>query len=405
MAMVELYRTTRRAALSGAGQKFLDMRNLVADGGDDNQDRIPFCEQREAVGHAVRANYLYAGAADLYSGNGRRRSCGVARSDLEERRRKEDVHHGRLRCALRRRVARWLGRSVAHHARAPGLRPQLPASEHHGPQRNLRGDRQRAVELADVSGDGRGAVRRCVGTRALQRGAAGVSLDGTNYFYVNPLRQVEPLPTKLRWSRKRVPFVTSYCCPPNVLRTIAEVKGYAYSKSDDAIWVNLYGGNQVVDDARRTATEAHAADAIIRGTAGCESRSTNVQPTEFALKLRIPGWAESGHDSSEWFDRRSDAGQAGHVCRDSPPWKRATVVELQLPMPARLIEANPLVEETRNQVAIKRGPIVYCLESPDLPKDVACPGCRNPRDCETFKHGSIANLLDGVTVIEANVRR
>src|SRR5262249_17273207 len=56
---------------------------------------------------------------------------------------------------------------------------------------------------------------------------SGISLEGTNYFYVNPLRQVEPLPTKLRWSRTRVPFVTSYCCPPNVLRTIAEVSGYA----------------------------------------------------------------------------------------------------------------------------------------------------------------------------------
>ena len=55
---------------------------------------------------------------------------------------------------------------------------------------------------------------------------AGVSLDGTKYFYVNPLRQTDPLPTKLRWSRERVPFVTSYCCPPNVLRTIAEVGGY-----------------------------------------------------------------------------------------------------------------------------------------------------------------------------------
>jgi DUF1680 family protein len=65
MAMVEHYRTTREPRYLELAQKFLDMRNLVQDGGDDNQDRIPFLKQREAIGHAVRANYLYAGAADL----------------------------------------------------------------------------------------------------------------------------------------------------------------------------------------------------------------------------------------------------------------------------------------------------------------------------------------------------
>ena len=74
---------------------------------------------------------------------------------------------------------------------------------------------------------------------------SGISLEGTNYFYVNPLRDVQPLPVKLRWSRTRVPFVTSYCCPPNVLRTIAEVGGYAYSRTDDAIWINLSGANRL----------------------------------------------------------------------------------------------------------------------------------------------------------------
>jgi DUF1680 family protein len=70
---------------------------------------------------------------------------------------------------------------------------------------------------------------------------SGISAEGTDYFYVNPLRHVEPLPTKLRWSRQRVPFVTSYCCPPNVLRTLAEVNGLAYSKTANSVWVNLYG--------------------------------------------------------------------------------------------------------------------------------------------------------------------
>jgi DUF1680 family protein len=72
---------------------------------------------------------------------------------------------------------------------------------------------------------------------------SGVSLDGTNFFYTNPLRVTDPLPTELRWPRQRVPFLGSFCCPPNLVRTIAESPGYAYAKSADAIWVNLYGGS------------------------------------------------------------------------------------------------------------------------------------------------------------------
>ena len=72
---------------------------------------------------------------------------------------------------------------------------------------------------------------------------SGVSLSGTDFIYTNPLRQSKVAPVKLRWSGGRVPFVTSFCCPPNVARTIAEVNGYAYGKSDNAIWVNLYGSS------------------------------------------------------------------------------------------------------------------------------------------------------------------
>ena len=95
---------------------------------------------------------------------------------------------------------------------------------------------------------------------------AGVSLDGTDYFYVNPLRNTEPLPTELRWSRTRVPFVTSYCCPPNVLRTIAEVHGYAYSKTDEGDLAESLWRQYVVHDARRAAAQADANDRITRGT-------------------------------------------------------------------------------------------------------------------------------------------
>jgi DUF1680 family protein len=94
-----------------------------------------------------------------------------------------------------------------------------------------------------------------------------------------------------------VPFVTSYCCPPNVLRTLAEVNGYAFAKTDDAVFVNLYSGSTLttkLGDAplRLTQTTEYPWNGAVRITLEqCPSR-------DFAVKLRIPGWAESAAGSS-----------------------------------------------------------------------------------------------------------
>jgi DUF1680 family protein len=226
---------------------------------------------------------------------------------------------------------------------------------------------------------------------------SGVSLEGSDYFYVNPLRQVEPLPTELRWSRERVPFVTSYCCPPNVLRTIAEVGGYAYSKSEDAVWINLYGANTLSTTlsgkplklTQRTKYPWHG---------GIHITVDDAPEREFAIKLRIPGWAEWAQIRVN-DEKASIMRESGSYAELRRRWKPGDVVKLFLPVEVRLVEANPLVEEARNQVAVRRGPIVYCLESPDLPKGVRVGDVRIPVNSKlTAMHDQ--NLLDGVTVIE-----
>jgi DUF1680 family protein len=229
---------------------------------------------------------------------------------------------------------------------------------------------------------------------------SGVSLDGTDYFYVNPLRTTNPLPAELRWSRTRVPFVTSYCCPPNVVRTIAEVNGYAYSKSDDAVWVNLYGGSTLTttlagEPLRLTQETGYPWDGTVRITIDeCPSEP-------LALKLRIPGWAEGAaiRVNGDELDASLTPGTYAEVRR---VWKPGDVVELELEMPAQLIEAHPLVEEVKNQVAVKRGPIVYCLESPDLPDGVRVGDVFVPTSA-TFLPRFEDDSLGGVAVLEANV--
>jgi len=226
---------------------------------------------------------------------------------------------------------------------------------------------------------------------------SGVSLDGLDYFYVNPLRQIEPLPTALRWPRVRVPFMTSFCCPPNVLRTIAEVSGFAYSTSKDAVWVNLYGGNEL-------ATQLNGKPLKLRQVTNYPWDSAvkltfdECPAEEFALKLRIPDWAESAAIRVNGKPIGAKAAPASYA-EIRRRWRKGDQVELELPMPARLIEANPLVEETRNQVAVQRGPIVYCLESSDLPKGVRVQNVAIPAEAILTARFE-PKLLDGVTVIE-----
>ena len=197
---------------------------------------------------------------------------------------------------------------------------------------------------------------------------SGISLDGTKFFYTNPLSVNDDLPFRQRWSRDRVGYIAySDCCPPNVVRTIAEVSNYAYNISDKGLWVNLYGGNKLStklkdgSDIKLTQTTAYPWNGNINITID------TAPGKEFSVFLRIPGWC----DDATLTVNGKPAGislQPGKYAEVAHKWAAGDKIELNLSMPVKLIEANPLVEETRNQVAVKRGPIVYCLEAIDLPK-------------------------------------
>ena len=403
MGAIELYRTTGDRKYLKLAQTFLEMRNLgVSDGdkiigGDDNQDRIPFVDQREAAGHAVRANYLYAGAADLYLETGDAQLMkpleAIWQNVVE---RKLYVTGG---CGALYDGASPDGseqqEQISRTHQAYGRNYQLP---------NLTAHNETCAAIGNVLWNwrmflatGEAKYVDVIELSLYNAILAGISLDGVDFFYVNPLRNIEPLPTALRWARTRVPFVTSFCCPPNVLRTLAEVSGMAYSHAGDELWVNLYGGNRMsteLNGSRLTITQTtdYPWDGQINFTVDeCSDKP-------FALKLRIPGWCDGATLSV------NDAAVAGKLASGSyaelrRAWKAGDRVTLNLPMPPRLIEANPQVEETRNQLAVQRGPIVYCLESPDLPAGVRVHEVALPGDTELrVVHGP--KLLGGVTMIE-----
>jgi len=196
---------------------------------------------------------------------------------------------------------------------------------------------------------------------------SGISLNGKNFLYTNPLAQSDNLPFKQRWSKDRVPYISlSNCCPPNVVRTIAEVSDYLYSISDKGLWFNLYGGNKV-NTKLTNGTKISLEEITDYPWDGNIKININESASQaYSMFFRIPGWT---HDAQikvngKAVDAETTSGTYTEVNRI---WKAGDVIELTLPMEAQLIESNPLVEENRNQVAVKRGPIVYCLESADLP--------------------------------------
>lgn len=229
-------------------------------------------------------------------------------------------------------------------------------------------------------------------------GLAPMSVDGTRFCYCNPLARRDGVPllnndTPRRWFTHKC-----YCCPPSVARTLAKVHSWAYAVSDGAVWVNLYGGSTLathLPDGSAVAL-AQATDYPWAGKVTLTVRAAPAGP--MAVMLRIPGWADGAtvRANGEPLEVPAKAGAYAEVRRR---WAAGDVLTLDLPMEPVLVEANPLVETEVDQVAVMRGPVVYCLESIDLPAGVALADVRLPRRPRwTVRHEP--GLLAGVTVLE-----
>jgi uncharacterized protein len=403
MGLVDLYRATHEMRYLELAKKLFTMRGEVKNGGDDNQDRIPFDQQTNAMGHAVRANYLYAGAADLFMETGDTNfwkplepiwtnvvqqkmyitgGCGALYDGASPDGSKQQTNITRVHQAY-------------------GRNYQLPNTTAHNETCANIGNFMWNWRMFRATGEGRFID---VAELALYNSVlSGMSLDGTNFFYVNPLRTTDPLPTELRWKHQRVPFVSSFCCPPNLVRTLAELSEYAYSKSSDAIWVNFYGGNTLA---------TKLSGQTIRLTQETEypwSGRVRIVVNEcgagrLALKLRIPGWAKEASVRLNLGPaaKANPSNVSNGYLELRRAWKSGDVVDLDLAIEPRLMEANPLVEEDIGQVAVQRGPIVYCLESADMPTGVKISEVRILPDSK-LRARFDSGLLGGVVVLDGKV--
>lgn len=176
----------------------------------------------------------------------------------------------------------------------------------------------------------------------------------------------DELPYKLRWPKERTEYISCFCCPPNTLRTLCEAQDYAYSVGKKEIYVNLYGANTLTTklDGIGEITLTQETDYPWNGSIALNVTKLKSKK-DFTLKLRIPAWCSDAKITVNGEPVNTDIKSESYAAV-TRKWKKGDVVRLEMPMETKLVEANPLVEECRGQVAVQRGPIIYCLESNDL---------------------------------------
>jgi hypothetical protein len=376
MAVIELYRVTREPRYLELGKQLIEIRSLVSEkeGSDHNQDRMPFRKMKEAVGHAVRANYLYAGVADVFAEAGDKTlfetietiSDDVAGQKLYITGMTGAIYDGASPDGVDHTQHKYI--KTIHQAY--GRDYQLPNLTAYNETCATIGYGMWIWRMLTLTGD---ATYADLFEQTFYNGVLpGINLDGDHYFYVNPLKKLHDFKVPLRWSRTRTPNIrASFCCPPNVVRTIAEAHNYVYSLSDDTLWVHLYAPNNLdtawIDGSRiklRQETEYPWKGDVMFTIEEAPAR-------EVALKLRIPGWLHAGNAQLRVNGQAVEAElKPGSYAEVKRTWRAGDSVELTMKFGPTLWEANPLVEETIDQVAVKYGPLVYCVESNDLPEGV-----------------------------------
>ena len=369
MGAAEMYRETGDEKYLTLAKGLIAIRDSVKNGEDHNQDRHKFRDQYEAMGHAVRANYLYAGVADLYAETGEAqllKNLSAIWDDI--------VNHkiyimggcGALYDGVSPDGTTYDQPSIQQIHQAYGRQFQLPQEAAHNEICAQIGMLLFSWRMFQTTVDPKYLDN--IENELYNGILSGISLDGRDFFYTEALRRTKEFPYTMRWPKHRQRYITCFCCPPNTLRTLCQAQEYAYSINKDTLWVNLYGQNVLkTKDLEIEQQTNYPWDGHIRLTV---KKAKNLK----SIRMHIPGW------STDLSLKLNGEPILVEDLRQPRQWKKGDVIELDLPMPVRLVEANPLVEEAKNQVAIMRGPIVYCLEGQDIANGVRINDIAIPAD-------------------------
>ncbi|HQU72329.1 MAG TPA: glycoside hydrolase family 127 protein [Calditrichia bacterium] len=397
--LVKLYRATGDPKYLDLAKYFLDLRGDSTGHqlyGPYSQDHIPVVDQTEAVGHSVRAVYMYAGMADIAS-------------------LKQDPAYLHAIDAIWNDVVGKKfyitgGIGARRDGESFGSAYELPNMTSYNETCAAIGNVYWNHRMFLLHGDAR---YMDVLERTLYNGMiSGVSLKGDEFFYPNTLES----DGKYKFNQGalgRKSWFDCSCCPSNIIRFIPSVSDYMYAHRDGDLYVNLYiAGKATIDmpegDISLTQETGYPWDGAI---------TLRVDPkknTSLSLHLRVPGWAREEPVPSDLYHYADAPAEPVTLSLNGEPlvpemkngyavitrtWAPGDVVALNLPMPVRRVEANPMVEADQGKVALTRGPLVYCAEWVDndgRALDLVVP---DNAGFQTEK----SDLLNGVTLVKGKI--
>ncbi|MCX6222680.1 MAG: glycoside hydrolase family 127 protein [Bacteroidia bacterium] len=398
LALVKLYNTTGNKKYLDLADWYLQQRGYGHGKGgiwdemkapEYCQDKIPVKEQKEITGHAVRAMYLYTGAADV----------GAAKND--------DGYMNAMKSVWEDVVYRnmYITGGIGSSGSNEGFSVDydLPNEKAYCETCASVGMVFWNQRMNLLTGD---AKYIDVLERSLYNGALdGLSLSGDRFFYGNPLAS--------RGNYSRNEWFGTACCPSNIARLVESVGNYIYAKTDEAVWVNLFIGSTATlslqnKNVKISQTTKYPWDGDIQITV------VPGEKTKFGLYVRIPGWAQNKPVPGNTYSFSDSASTAFSLYVNGKTenyklvngyafiertWKNGDNVHLHLPMPVCRIIAIDQVKDDRNSVALQRGPLVYCFEHPDNGNhtmNIILPD--NVKFTTEFK----PELLNGVVVLKGN---
>ena len=353
----------------------IDIQRYVYPNYEYSQSHKPVREQDKVVGHAVRAMYLYTAMADLaveLNDAGLKAACETLWTDVMD---------------TKMYVTAGLGPSA--HNEGFTFDYDLPNQTAYAETCASVALIFWAQRMLHLDLDGKYAD---VLELALYNGAlSGLSRDGEHYFYANPLES--------NGSAERWAWHTCPCCTMNVSRLVASVGGYFLSTAPDGLAVHLYGGILAERDIAGTRVKIReTSDYPWSGEIGIAIDPET--PARFDVKLRVPGWARS-HTLTVNGEAVRAAPVNGYVTIERE-WRAGDAIALELPMPPERLYAHPGVIMDAGRVALKRGPLVYCIEEADNPGG-AVQRLKLPRDAE-LRSTTRADLFGGAVTLSAPAR-
>jgi DUF1680 family protein len=401
LGLAALYRVTGERRYLDLAKFFLDERGR-ADGhllyGEYAQDHLPVTEQREAVGHAVRAVYMYAGMADVAALTGDRSYIDAIDTIWED--------------VVTKKLYVTGGIGARHEGEAFGDAYELPNATAYNETCAAIANLFWNLRLFQLHGH---AKYFDVLERSLYNGyLSGIDFSGDRFFYVNPLEFDGSYRFNRDNSMTRMPWFNCSCCPTNVVRLFPALGGYVYAQRDTDVYVNLFvsstghltvAGNEVtIRQETRYPWDGNVVMQI-----------EPAQPLRFGLRVRIPGWAQGNPvPSSLYRYQGNDESSTPTFMVNGEPveaeivdgyalferdWQPGDEVSVILPMPVRRVMADAQVAANRGMVAIERGPLVYCLEGIDNAGKALG---RSLSDAATFNVEWQPELLQGINLIRAH---